>query len=84
MELAKVTAHGQITIPVAVRNLLSIKDGDKVLFVRQGNSIVMMNATIQALDEVQDAMRGVADELGLKDEQDVVEMIKEMRAERKR
>ena len=84
MELAKVTAHGQITIPVAIRNLLSIKDGDKVLFVRQGNSIVMMNATIQALDEVQDAMRGVADELGLKDEQDVVEMIKEMRAERKR
>ena len=84
MELAKVVSHGQITIPAAIRNLLGIKDGDKVLFVKQGDNIIMMNASIQALTEVQEAMRGVADEIGVHSEEDVVQMIKEMRAERKR
>jgi len=36
MELAKVTSKGQITIPIAIRNLLGIKDGDKLLWLLSG------------------------------------------------
>lgn len=36
-----------------------------------------------ALLEVQKAFRGTADELGIKDEQGVVDMVKEIRAERR-
>lgn len=83
MELAKVTSKGQITIPVAIRRLLGVKDGDKILFVQDGNKVVMMNASLHALLEVQDAFTGVAEELGIRDEQDVVDMVNEIREERR-
>ena len=82
MELAKVTSKGQITIPVAIRRALGIKDGDKVMFIQQEGKVVMMNASPDALLEAQQAFLGVAEETGLKDEQDVVDMVKEIRAER--
>ena len=82
MELAKVTSKGQITIPVAIRKALGVKDGDKVMFIEQEGKVVMMNASLDALFEAQQAFSGVADDLGLKGEQDVVDMVKEIRAER--
>ena len=82
MELAKVTSKGQITIPVAIRRALGIKDGDKVMFIQQEGKVVMMNASLDALLEAQQAFLGVAEETGLKDEQDVVDMVKEIRAKR--
>lgn len=82
MELAKVTSKGQITIPVAIRRALGIKDGDKVMFVQQEGRVVMMNASLDALLEAQQAFSGAAEEAGLKNEQDVVNMVKEIRTER--
>lgn len=82
MELAKVTSKGQITIPIAIRRELGIKDGDKVMFIRQEGKVVMMNASPDALAEVQQAFSGTADDLGLESEQDVVDMVREIRAER--
>lgn len=82
MELAKITSKGQITIPIAIRRMLGVKDGDKVMFVQEGNKVVMMNASVEALLEVQEAFKGVADNLGITDDQDVVDMVREIRAER--
>lgn len=82
MELAKITSKGQITIPLAIRRKLGVKEGDKVLFIQEGNRIVMMNASINALLEAQEAFKGAAEELGIKDEQDVVDMVKDIRIER--
>ena len=83
MELAKITSKGQITIPASIRKLLGVKDGDKVLFVQEGNKVVMMNASVNALLEAQREFQGMAEALGLKGEQDVVDMVKEIRAERR-
>ena len=82
MELAKITSKGQITIPASIRKQLGVKDGDKVLFVQEGNKVVMMNASVNALLEAQREFQGMAEALGLKGEQDVVDMVKEIRAER--
>ena len=82
MDLAKVTSRGQITIPIAIRKHLGIKDGDKVLFTFVGNNVVMTNASMEALHEVQNAFAGEAERAGLKDENDVAAMIKDIRAER--
>lgn len=41
-----------------------------------------MNASVDALMEVQRAFQGVAEELGIENEQDVVEMVRQIRAER--
>ena len=82
MELAKITAKGQITIPVQVRKMLGVKDGDKVVFWNEGNKIIIENSTCLALREAQKAFAGLADELGLKSEEDVVRLCQEVRKER--
>lgn len=82
MELAKITSKGQITIPVSVRRKLGVRDGDKVMFLDEGQGVVMVNASVQALIEAQADFAGVADRLGIKTEQDVVDMVKEVRRER--
>ena len=81
MELAKITTRGQITIPVEIRKKLGVKDGDKVIFVEENGRIVIENAAMIALKNAQNSFTGVADRLGLKTEQDVVDMVKEMRRE---
>ena len=82
LELAKVTSKGQVTIPVAIRRLLGIQEGDKILFVEEGEKVVMMNASANALLKAQKAFEGVAEESGIRNEQDVIELVKEIRAER--
>ena len=80
MELAKVTSKGQVTIPVGIRKKLGIKNGDKVLFIEDAGRIYMMNSSMEALREAQMAFKGEAERLGLKNEDDVMEMIKAERA----
>ncbi|MCL1917392.1 MAG: AbrB/MazE/SpoVT family DNA-binding domain-containing protein [Peptococcaceae bacterium] len=82
MELAKITIRGQITIPIEIRKKLGVKDGDKVIFVEENGRIIMENAAMIALKNAQDAFAGEAERLGLKNEQDVVDMVKEVRRER--
>jgi AbrB family looped-hinge helix DNA binding protein len=35
MEIAKITAGGQITIPITIRKKLGLKDGNKVIFIQE-------------------------------------------------
>ena len=82
MELAKVTSKGQITIPIDIRRKLGVKEGDKILFVEEQGQIIMMNSSMDALRKAQAAFTGEAERLGLKDEQDVVDLVSELRRER--
>ena len=81
MELAKITAKGQITIPIHIRKKLNLKDGDKVIFIEENGRVVMENSTRIALREVQDAFAGEAERLGLKTEDDITELVKQVRKE---
>ena len=82
MEVAKVTSKGQITIPIDIRRKLGIKEGSKVLFIEDAGRIYIANSSMEALREAQEAFRGEAERVGLQSEEDVVDMIKEMRKER--
>ncbi|MEY8259716.1 AbrB/MazE/SpoVT family DNA-binding domain-containing protein [uncultured Oscillibacter sp.] len=82
MELAKVTSKGQITIPIDIRRKLGVKEGDKILFVEEQGRVIMMNSSMDALRKAQAAFTGEAERLGLKDEQDVVDLVSELRRER--
>lgn len=84
MELAKVTSQGQITIPQEIRNYLNIKEGDKVVLMKEKGRVVMANSTMLALKEVQDAFSGAAERMGLKDEDDVVDLVKAHRNNKNR
>ena len=81
MELAKITTKGQITLPVQIRKKLNLKDGDKVLFMEKDGKIIIDNPTKLAILEAQEAFAGLAEELGLKTEEDVVKLCKEVRKE---
>lgn len=83
MELAKVTTKGQVTIPKSIRELLNLKEGSKILFIKKGNDIVIQNSAMLALEKIQNAFEGEAERLGLETEDDVVEMIKEFRKRKK-
>ncbi len=83
MELAKVTSKGQVTIPVEIRKKLGIKNGDKILFVEDSGRIYVMNSSMDALREAQAAFAGEAERVGLKNDDDVMDMIKELRQESK-
>lgn len=81
MDLAKVTSKGQITIPKEIREKLGLKTGDKILFIEDSGRIYLMNSSMNALREAQMAFQGEAERVGLKNEDDVVTMVKELREE---
>ena len=83
MELAKVTTKGQITIPKAIRDKLDLKEGSKIIFLQRGDDIIIKNSAMLALEKIQDEFEGEAERLGIKNEKDVVKLIKEFRKERK-
>lgn len=72
MNLAKISANGQITVPSEIRRLLGLKSGDKILFIQKPNGeIVVDNASAQGIYKVQRAFAGVAEEIGVNKEYDV-------------
>lgn len=81
MDIAKVTSNGQITIPADIRRRLSIKDGDKVLFLESDEGVLMMNSSVVAFKQFQKEMEGEAERAGLVTEDDVVALCREVRAE---
>jgi len=61
MNLARVSANGQITVPAEIRHVLKLKEGDKVLFFQNANGeIVVNNTSLFAIGEAQQAVAGSA------------------------
>jgi AbrB family looped-hinge helix DNA binding protein len=81
MEVAKITSKGQITIPIDIRKKLNLKEGDKVVFIEDGEKIIFANAAKLAFSTIQKEFEGEAERLGLKNEQDVVDMVDEITRE---
>ena len=82
MELAKITSKGQITLPINIRRTLKLNDGDKVAFIEKDGQYILVNPTVLAFENVQKAFEGEAERLGLSDMEDVVQLVKEVRAKR--
>ncbi len=80
MNLAKISANGQITIPVEIRRLLGLKSGDKILFFQKPNGeVVINNASAQAIYKAQKAFEGIAEEIGVYTDDDVQALVDEVR-----
>ena len=76
MELAKLTSKGQITIPLAIRNMLGLKTGDKVFFEESRGKVYITNASQITLANIQTQMQGEAEKAGFQTEDDVIAYIK--------
>lgn len=82
MEVAKITSKGQITIPVEIRKKLHLKEGSKIVFFEKDGKYYIENSEFfDAVSRMQEKFKGEAERLNLKNEEDVVSMVKEIRKE---
>jgi AbrB family looped-hinge helix DNA binding protein len=79
MNLAKISANGQVTVPVEIRRKLHLKEGDKLLFIERGGEIVINNASATAIVRAQAAFAGVARDFGVTNDADVQDLVDEVR-----
>lgn len=80
VESAKVMPKGQVTIPKDVRNALGISTGERVVFIVEGSSARIINSALYAMQVFQREMAGEAEKAGLNSDDDVIALIKELRA----
>ena len=80
VNLAKLSANGQITVPVEVRRRLRLAPGDKVLFVENASGeLVVTNAALAGLEAAQRAFAGAAKDFGVTDDDEVLGLVDEVR-----
>ena len=79
MNLAKVSANGQVTVPVEIRKKLHLREGDKLLFIERDGEIVINNASTTAIVRAQAAFAGAAHDFGVANDEDVQGLVGEMR-----
>ncbi len=78
---AKIMSKGQVTIPKDVRDVLGVNSGDRVTFIVENNSVRIVNSAIYAMQMLQAEMQGEAERAGIVSEDDVMELVKEVRSE---
>jgi AbrB family looped-hinge helix DNA binding protein len=71
--------RAQVTIPIEIRKKLGLKEGDKVIFMEKSGDIVLMNSNRLAFEEFQRDMAGEAVRVGLTSEDDVADLVKQIR-----
>lgn len=83
LDMAKITSKGQITIPVSIRKAIGVHEGDKVLFVQENDgTISLRSSNLEAFHKAQLAFDGAAQEAGINDLDDAVDLIRDMRADK--
>ena len=76
---AKIMSKGQVTIPKDVREVLGVKSGDRVTFVVEGNVVRIVNSAVYAMQILQNEMAGEAIKAGITSDDDVMELVKDLR-----
>ena len=70
---------GKIIIPGEIQKLLGVSDGGRVMLIPDGEEVRIINPATRAFSELQEAMKGAAEEAGWKSDDDVVDYIMDMR-----
>jgi AbrB family looped-hinge helix DNA binding protein len=78
---AKVMSKGQITLPKDIREALGVNTGSQVMLVFENDHVIMMNAAVYAMRMLQKEMAGEWEKAGITSDEDVMDLVKEIRAE---
>ena len=78
---AKVMSKGQITIPKDVREVLGISCGDRVTFVVENGNVKLIKSAVYAMEMLQSQMQGEAEKNNLTTEEEINNLVKEIRSE---
>ena len=80
-DTAKVMSKGQITLPVDIRKNMGLSTGDRVALIYADNRVIMMNPAIYAMERFQKEMEGEWEKAGIRSQQDVDALMREIREE---
>lgn len=78
---AKVMEKGQVIIPKDIREVLGVSSGDRITFIVEEDTVRIVNSAVYAMQVLQKEMDGEAERTGLTSDDDVVELVKELRNE---
>jgi AbrB family looped-hinge helix DNA binding protein len=78
---AKVMAKGQITLPKDIRSKLRLSTGDRVTLICEEDRVILMNSAIYAMKMLRQEMKGEAEKAGVQTDDDVMALVKDVRAE---
>ncbi len=81
VDSAKVMSKGQITLPKDIREALQLTSGDRVTLVYENGQVIMMNSAVYAMQMLNGGMRGEAEKAGLQTEEDINNLVSEIRME---
>lgn len=81
IDTAKIMSKGQVTIPKDIRNILKLSVGDRLSFIVENNEVRIENSAAYAMKRFQSEMEGAAAEASLSSEEDVMDLITQMRNE---
>lgn len=81
IELGTISSRGQIAIPSSIRGELELNEGEKVLFVLDGDTLIIKKVmTKKTWAELTKPLRSAAKNIR---EEDVVDLIHRMRREKR-
>ena len=83
IEIGKVSARGQIAIPIDIRRSMNLHDGEKVLFFLENETLLVKKLSSKTFAEISKPLRDVAEKAGMK-ESDVPAMIQRFRAQKRK
>lgn len=78
---AKVMSKGQVTIPKDIREILGIESGDRVTFIVENGTVRLVNSAVYAMQIFQKNMTGEAEKSDLKSEDEIMDLVSEIRSE---
>ena len=78
---AKVMSKGQITLPKDIRTRLRVNTGDRVTLICEDDQVILMNSAVYAMKILQKDMSGEFKKVGIESDDDVMELVKELRVE---
>ncbi len=80
VEMATVSTRGQICIPNKIRERMALKDGSKVLFALNGDSLLMKKVSMETFAEITKPLKEAKKKIR---EDEVVDLIHKLRREKK-
>ncbi len=83
VEIGKISARGQIAIPMDIRRGMNLHEGEKVLFVLEDDTLLMRKVNSHTLAAITKSLKETAQKAGMK-ENDVPELVQRFREKKRR
>jgi AbrB family looped-hinge helix DNA binding protein len=79
IDMGTISARGQVAIPAEIREKMRLKEGEKILFVLEGDSLLMKKVSALSWEEITKPLREAKKKIR---EEDVPELVHRIRKQK--